>query len=141
MRRACCRPPSDPAAAQSAYEKAMAIQPNFFAGAAGDWGCRSFNRRIMPRAAPHLEKAISLGLEDARLHNFLGICYSRMNQLQLAIKSYRTALKLDPSMADAHLNLAYALQRAGNATKAQLEYRAACRLEAKYCGAVPKANR
>ena len=131
---------NDPAAAQSAYEKTLAIQPNFFAGQR-ELGMLLFQQKNYAAAAPHLEKAIGLGLEDARLHNFLGICYSRMNQLQSAIKSYRTALKLDPSMADAHLNLAYALQRAGNATKAQLEYRAACRLEAKYCGAVPKANR
>jgi arylsulfatase A-like enzyme/tetratricopeptide (TPR) repeat protein len=131
---------SDPAAAQSAYEKTLAIQPNFFAGQR-ELGMLLFQQKNYVAAAPHLEKAIRLGLEDARLHNFLGICYSRMNQLQLAIKSYRSALKLDPAMADAHLNLAYALQRAGDATKAQLEYRAACRLEAKYCGAAPKTNR
>lgn len=131
---------SDPAAAEAAYEKTIAIQPSFFAGQR-ELGMLLFQQKNYAAAAPHLEKAIGLGLEDARLQNFLGICYSQMNRLPLAIKSYRTALKLDPALADAHLNLAYALQRTGDPTKAQLEYRAACRLEAKYCGAVPKANR
>jgi len=131
---------SDPAAAQAAYEKTIAIQPNFFAGQR-ELGMLLFQQKNYAAAAPHLEKAIGLGLEDAELHNYLGICYSQMNRLPLAIKSYRTALKLDPVLADAHLNLAYALQRTGELTQAQSEYRAACQLEAKYCGLVPKGDR
>jgi len=131
---------SDPAAARSAYEKTLAIQPNFFAGQR-ELGMLLFQQKDYVAAAPHLEKAIALGLEDARLRNFLGICYSRMNRLPLAIKSYRTALKLNPAMADAHLNLAYALQRTGKLTQAHSEYQAACQLEAKYCGLVPKGGR
>jgi len=100
-----------------------------------------FQRKEFAAPATHLEKAIGLGLDDARLHNFLGICYSQTSRLQSAINSYRRALKLDPDLADAHLNLAYALQRTGAATEAQQEYRAACRLETKYCMYVPKGNR
>jgi hypothetical protein len=33
------------------------------------------------------------------------------------------------------------LQRAGNTTQAKLEYQAACRLEAKYCGLIPNDHR
>jgi tetratricopeptide (TPR) repeat protein len=131
---------SDPAAAQAAYERTIAIQPNFFAGQR-ELGMLLFQQKNYDAAAPHLEKAIGLGLEDARLHNYLGICYSQMNRLPLAIKSYRAAVKLDPALADGHLNLAYALQRMGASTQAQSEYRVACQLEAKYCGLVPKRNR
>jgi arylsulfatase A-like enzyme/Flp pilus assembly protein TadD len=131
---------SDPAAAQAAYERTIAIQPNFFASQR-ELGMLLFQQKNYAAAAPHLEKAIGLGLEDARLHNYLGICYSQMNRLPLAIKSYRAAVKLDPALADAHLNLAYALQRMGTSTQAQSEYRVACHLEAKYCGLVPKGNR
>jgi choline-sulfatase len=131
---------SDPAAAQAAYEKTIAIQPNYFAGQR-ELGMLLFQQKNYAAAAPHLEKAIGLGLEDARLHNYLGICYSQMNRLPLAIKSYRAAVKLDPALADGHLNLAYALQRMGASTQAQSEYRVACQLEAKYCGLVPKGNR
>jgi choline-sulfatase len=131
---------SDPAAAQAAYEKTIAIQPNFFAGQR-ELGILLFQQKNYPAAAPHLEKAIGLGLEDARLRNYLGICYSQMNRLPLAIKSYRVAVKLDPALADGHLNLAYALQRVGAFTQAQSEYRVACQLEAMYCGLVPKGSR
>jgi len=128
--------PNNPLAAQSNYEKAIAIQPNFPPGQR-ELGMLLFQQKNYSSAAPHLEKAIRLGLEDAQLHNFLGICYSRTNSLQKAIQSYRTALKLDSMLPDAHLNLAYALQREGKGSQAKLEYEAACRLESRYCRLVP----
>jgi len=39
-------------------------------------------------------------------------------------------------MAEAHLNLAYALQRHGDVSSAKGEYDAACKLDKKFCGAV-----
>ena len=47
--------------------------------------------------------------------------------------SYREALKLDPNLAEAHLNLAYAYQRQGRLPSAKAEYKTACSLEEKYC--------
>ena len=128
---------NNPTAAQSDYEKAVAIQPNFPPGQR-ELGMLLFQQKNYYAAAMHLEKAIALGLADAQLHNFLGICYSRTNRLQKAIESYQAALRQDPKLADAHLNLAYALQRAGKAPAAQLEYEAACQFESRYCVLVPK---
>jgi choline-sulfatase len=127
---------SDPAAALSAYQKAVAVQPNFYPGQR-ELGMALFNRKDHVAAAPHLEKAISLGLEDAHLHNYLGICYSRTNRLEKAVRSYRAALKLDPGLAEAHLNLAFALQRMQEAGAAATEYKAACKLDEKLCEFVP----
>ena len=132
--------PEDPSAARSYYEKAITIQPNFPPGQR-DLGLSFFQQKNYAAAAPHLAKAIALGLEDAYLHNFLGICYSRTNRLRKAVQSYRAALKLDPELADGHLNLAFALQRIGNAAEARTEYAAACKLESRYCSLVPDARR
>ena len=96
-----------------------------------------FNRKDYVAAAPHLEKAISLGMQDAHLHNYLGICYSRTNRLEKAVRSYQAALKLDPRLAEAHLNLAFALQRTQKPTTAETEYKAACQLDEKLCQFVP----
>jgi len=130
---------NDPAAARSAYEKAIAIQPNFPPGQR-ELGMLLFLQKNYAAAAPRLEKAIALGLEDAQLHNFLGICYSRTNRLQKAIQSYHAALKLDPKLAEAHLNLGYALQRIGKVHRARLEYAAACQFESKYCELIPQSK-
>jgi choline-sulfatase len=127
---------TNPAAALSAYQKAVTIQPNFYPGQR-ELGMALFNQKDYIAAAPHLEKAISLGLEDAHLHNYLGICYSRTNRLERAIRSYRAALKLEPSLAEAHLNLAFALQRRQD-PGAAAEYKAACKLEQKFCELVPQ---
>jgi choline-sulfatase len=127
---------SDPAAAQSAYEKAVAIQPNFPPGQR-ELGITLLQQKNYAAAAPHLLRAIALGLDDAHLHNYLGICYSRMNRVEEAVKSYRMALKMDPNLAEAHLNLASALQRQHRNGAAE-EYKEACRLDEKLCVYVPK---
>ena len=128
---------SNPAAALSAYQKAVTVQPNFYPGQR-ELGMALFNQKDYIAAAPHLEKAISLGLEDAHLHNYLGICYSRTNRLEKAVRSYRVALKLDPSLAEAHLNLAFALQRMQEPAAALTQYREACTLEEKFCELMPQ---
>jgi tetratricopeptide (TPR) repeat protein len=128
---------NDPAAAQASYQKTIAIQPNFAPGQR-ELGMLLFKQKNYAAAVPNLEKAVALGLDDAQLHNFLGICYSQTNRLQKSIQSYRAALKLDPKLAEAHLNFAYELQRAGKLSQARAEYETACQLEARFCGAVPK---
>jgi tetratricopeptide (TPR) repeat protein len=128
---------SDPAAALSSYQKAIAIQPNFSPGQR-DTGMGLFQQKDYAGAAIHLEKALALGLEDARLHNFLGICYSQTNRIPQAVREHRRAIELDPKLAEAHLNLAYAYQHIGKISQARDEYATACKLEAKFCGATPK---
>ncbi len=127
---------SDPAAALSAYEKTVAIQPNFSAGQR-ELGMLLFQQKNYAAAAPHMEKAIGLGLEDARLHNFLGICYNRTNRTLKAVREFQRAIELDPKLAEAHLNLAYAHQLLHHAKAAHEEYATACKLDATFCKFVP----
>jgi arylsulfatase A-like enzyme/Flp pilus assembly protein TadD len=127
---------SDPAAALSAYEKTITIQPNFSAGQR-ELGMLLFQQKNYAASAPHLEKTIKLGLEDARLHNFLGICYNRTNRTLKAVREFQRAIELDPKLAEAHLNLAYAHQLLHHAKAAHEEYAAACKLDATFCKFVP----
>jgi choline-sulfatase len=128
---------SDPAAALSYYQKAVAIQPNFSPGQR-ETGMALFQQKDYAGAAIHLEKALSLGLEDARLHNFLGICYSQTNRMSQAVREHQRAIELDPKLAEAHLNLAYDYQRLGKMSQSRAEYATACKLETKFCGVTPK---
>jgi choline-sulfatase len=128
---------NEPAAALSHYQKAIAIQPNYPPGQR-ELGLALFQRKDYAAAAVHLERALALGLDDAHIRNFLGICYSQTNHLQKSIASYQAALRLDPNLAEAHLNLAYNLHRAGRIKQAQAEYTTACRLETRFCGVLPK---
>ena len=128
---------NDPAAAQASYQKAITIQPNFAPGQR-EMGVLLFNQKKYAAAVPKFEKAIALGLEDAQLDNFLGICYSQTHQLQKSVRSHRAALKLDPKLAEAHLNLAYDYQLLHQPKTAREEYRRACDLEEKFCKFVPQ---
>jgi arylsulfatase A-like enzyme/Flp pilus assembly protein TadD len=127
---------NEPVAAQSAYENAIAIQPNFPPGQR-ELGVLLFQQKNYASAAPRLEKAIALGLEDAHLHNFLGICYDRTNRTSKSVREYQRALELDPKLAEAHLNLAYAYQLLHRVKAAQEKYKTACQLEAKFCKFLP----
>ncbi|MGC1788606.1 MAG: sulfatase-like hydrolase/transferase [Terriglobales bacterium] len=127
---------TDPAAALAAYQKSIAIQPNFSPGQR-ETALAFFQQKDYAAAAIHLEKALALGLEDARLHNFLGICYSQTNRMSKAIREHQRAIELDPKLSEAHLNLGYAYQQMGKLNEARAEYATACQLEAKFCGAAP----
>jgi Tfp pilus assembly protein PilF len=127
---------NDPAAALSAYERAIAIQPNFPPGQR-ELGVLLFQQKNYAGAARRLEKAIALGLEDSHLRNFLGICYDRTKRTSDAVREYRRALTLDPNLAEAHLNLAYAYQLLGQPKAALAEYKTACRLDERFCKFVP----
>ena len=72
---------------------------------------------------------MELGLGDAGLFNFLGIAYSRTARQQRAIDAYRKSLQLDPQLAEAHLNLAYAYEQTHKPQPARQEYQEACRLK------------
>jgi choline-sulfatase len=127
---------SAPEAGQASFEKAIAIQPNFSAGQR-ELGMVLFQQKNYSGAAPHLEKAIGLGLEDARLHNFLGICYNHTNRSAKAVVAFQRAIKLDPKLAEAHLNLAFALQLLHRAPGAREEYATACKLDEAFCKYAP----
>jgi choline-sulfatase len=128
---------SDPDAALSMYEKAITIQPNFPPGQR-ELGMGLFHQKKYADAAIHLEKAAGLGIDDARLHNFLGICYSQSHRLEKAIQEHLRAIKLDPNLAEAHLNLGYDYQLQNRPKAALAEYKKACQLDASLCKFVPR---
>ena len=119
------------------FNTAIAIQGSF-APLHRDLGMLQFHQHKYREAAEHLSKAIDLGLETPELRNFLGICDSQNGQLRTAISNYKRAITLDPNLAEAHLNLAYAYQQMNNVLAARPEYKEACRLEGKFCKFVPK---
>lgn len=126
----------NPMAAEAAYRKATTIQPNFAAGQR-ELGMSLFTQKDYAAASPHLEKAIELGLDDARLHNFLGICYNRTNRTPKAVREFQRAIRLDPNLAEAHLNLAFAHQLLHQSKAARDEYVTACKLNEQFCKYVP----
>ncbi|HKF67988.1 MAG TPA: tetratricopeptide repeat protein, partial [Vicinamibacterales bacterium] len=64
---------------------------------------------------------------DAVAHHNLGVLLHSRNQLDDAMKEYRTALRFSPDYADAHYGLALVLKALGRTADAIVEYREALR--------------
>ncbi|HXE90164.1 MAG TPA: sulfatase-like hydrolase/transferase [Terriglobales bacterium] len=127
----------DPDAAARSFQKVIDIQPHF-ALARRDLGILRIRQQRYVEAAQHLAEAYRLGLNDYRLLNFLGIAYGQTGQTRKAVGVYRTAIREKPDFAEAHLNLAAALERLKQTQAARAEYEEACRLESKFCQYVPR---
>jgi arylsulfatase A-like enzyme/Tfp pilus assembly protein PilF len=127
---------TDKQAAIGDYEKAVSIQGNF-APLRRDLGLLYYQQQNYVEAVKHLAKAAELGMKEAQLWNVLGISYSHSNRLAKAAESYKRALKIDPDLAEAHLNLAYAYERLQHSVAARTEYETACRLQKNFCQYVP----
>jgi arylsulfatase A-like enzyme/Flp pilus assembly protein TadD len=118
--------------AVSAYEKALAIQPHFGL-AQRDLAMIYFESTDYAEAARYFLASIQSGLKEAKIFNFLGICYSRTGRESQAVTVYRQALELESSLAEAHLNLGYSYEHLGRTALAQREYQEACRLKSELC--------
>ncbi len=131
----------DTAAALAAYEKTVAIQPNF-ALARRDFGMFQYQQKNYADAVKQLSKAAELGMDkDPQLYNFLGISYSLTKRLPQAVESYHRALKIDPNLAEAHLNLGLAYEQLGRKSLASAEYQQACKLKQDFCHLVQNRER
>jgi arylsulfatase A-like enzyme/Flp pilus assembly protein TadD len=126
--------------AQAAYEKVLSIQPHF-ALAQRDLGLLYFGHKDYQNAAPHLLQATQLGLKEAQIFNFLGICYDRTGRLSQAVQSYHKALELDTSLAEVHLNLGYSYDEQNRKSLADQQYQEACRLSADLCRLIQRQKR
>jgi choline-sulfatase len=123
---------SDPRSSRAALDKVIAIQPNF-APAYRDRGLLSVREQTYVSGAEDLSRAAEMGLHDVLTYNSLGICYSRMNRLDDAVKAYQQAIAADPAYAQAHLNLGFVYERSNQPDLKKEEYAEACRLDRKIC--------
>jgi tetratricopeptide (TPR) repeat protein len=101
---------SDVDAAQAAYEACLAADPHHLEA--------RLNLGRLLHLGGHLREAerIYRGVEapEALLSFNLAVLLEDLDQEAEATSTYRNALALDPSLADAHFNLARLLERAGD---------------------------
>jgi tetratricopeptide (TPR) repeat protein len=74
-------------------------------------------RNDLASAEQHIKKAISMD-EKAEYHDFLGILLNTKGNSKAAEEHFRKALKIDPNLASAKLNLAVKSKDAGDLDKA-----------------------
>ncbi|MEM7394805.1 MAG: tetratricopeptide repeat protein, partial [Verrucomicrobiota bacterium] len=72
-------------------------------------GIAEYSQQQYSRSADVLNRLILRDPKNARAHNALGAAKMELNDLETASKHFRTAIALNPEMADAHYNLAQIL--------------------------------
>jgi DNA-binding transcriptional MerR regulator len=116
-----CELDSDPAtyaAAIAAYERALALDPDY-ADAHCNLGSVYFNQGRRPLAHACYERALALVPEHLEAHLNLATLHEEEGQDAGALRHYRRALALDPFAADTHVSLALLYERLGLRRKAR----------------------
>jgi tetratricopeptide (TPR) repeat protein len=119
---------TDPAAAEAAYLQALALDPaleHAYLNLGVLWAeAERFSElvRLSDAALQHCS-------ECALIHFNRGVALDHLEQLDEAAASYERSLVLDPTLADAHFNLAQLHQQAGDERGALRHYSAYRRLQ------------
>lgn len=71
------------------------------------------------------DKALSLGAQDAGIHNGLGLAYQALGEVSPALAAFERAVAAAPASAGFQLNLANALKNAGRTAEARAVLQAA----------------
>ena len=84
------------------------------------------------RARSLLEQALALDASNPYVHGYMGVLLVEEGSLNKAITEFRTALRLKPDFAEAHLNLGLTLQSKDDYDGAIAEFRTALHLKTDY---------
>ena len=145
LRRALALSGDDPA---YAYDLGLALrltgdldeaEAQLRAALAGDPGNGEARRALglilrqkgaLPAAADELRRSVAARPDDAQGHNVLGTVLEKLDDLPGAIEAFRAATRLEPHLAEARVNLAQALKKAGRDEEARVELAEVRRIKA-----------
>lgn len=119
---------SDRAAAEAAYRKVLALDPNH-TGAYLNLGALLCESRRCGEAVALYDEALRRFPDEALLHFNRAVALEDKGWPADAIAGYDTSLRLDPALADAHYNAARLHEQLGDAKKALRHLSAYRRLE------------
>ena len=107
-----------PAQARRAYERVIELDPNH-AGALGSLGRLLHEAGELEAAIVHYRRALEASGGDDATHPFnLGLALEELDRDRAAADAYNAALTIDPTFADAHLNLSRVYERLGDRVSA-----------------------
>jgi arylsulfatase A-like enzyme/Flp pilus assembly protein TadD len=109
--------------AETFFGKALELDPSF-PQARADLGFLLLTQRRLDEALPHLEAAVAVEPDRVRAWNGLGVIRYQREDLPGAVEAWSRVVELAPRLADAHYNLANALERTGDPAGAARELRA-----------------
>jgi tetratricopeptide (TPR) repeat protein len=119
---------ADPAAAEAAYRRALALQPAH-ADAHANLGALLCEQRRWAEAAAVFDAGVAACPDVALLHFNRGIALEELGRGDEALAAYLACLRLDTGFADAHFNAARLLEQQGQPQRALKHYSAYRRLE------------
>jgi tetratricopeptide (TPR) repeat protein len=136
---ALLRVPGGPAEARTEFEAALRLQPGMWQAESNLGRLLAASPATLGEGTAHLVAALAGHEEDpefAVLHGDLGSAYERDPARRAdALREYREALRLDPSLVAVRNDLGVALARAGRPAEAQEQFERALALRPGYADA------
>jgi tetratricopeptide (TPR) repeat protein len=126
--RALALEDSDPAAAEAAYLQALAAAPELedaYLNLGAMWAAAGRHAELLRLS----DAALAHCAGSALLHYNRGVALDHLERFEEAAASYERSLALDPTLADAHFNLAQLHQQAGDLRGALRHFNAYRRLQ------------
>ncbi len=119
---------TDPAAAEAAYLQALALAPGLedaYLNLGAMWAAAGRHAELLSLSDDALRQCAG----SALLHFNRGVALDHLERLEEAAASYERSLALDPTLADAHYNLAELHKQAGDERGALRHFSAYRRLQ------------
>jgi tetratricopeptide (TPR) repeat protein len=128
FKRGLALEPTDAAAAEDAYRRAIAVDPTSPAPYL-NLGALLCESGRCADAVSLYENALTLVGHAPLIHFNLGIALEDLEHIDSAVAAYQRALRLDANLADAHYNLGVLLDKRGDGVGARRHFNAYRRLE------------
>jgi len=125
---ALAREATDPGAAEAAYLQALALAPDLedaYLNLGAMWAAAGRYIELVRLSDAALQHCPG----SALLHFNLGVALDHLERLDQAAANYERSLEIDPTLADAHFNLARLHQQAGDERGALRHFNAYRRLQ------------
>ena len=119
-------------------QRAIELQPRLWRAYSGIGLALAYQGKV-EEAQPYIAQSLAIEQKNPNAYFVMGYIHGLKNEHKAAIENFRRSIEYDPTLANAHYNLAVAYLETGQKDLARQEFLAAARCSCAVCG-TPSAS-